>query len=266
MGGCRLFFFTALALELLGGAGGSQLAPRSRGAAAACRLDNKESESWGALLSGERLDTWVCSLLGSLVVGLSGVFPLLVIPLEMGAMLRSEGGSPLLGRAGLRWRVGDSSVSRTSSALFTHMANSSNSSKSVDFGSLAISQQGSWLGLLGTRVPGSAPSGWVVLGSLLPSVSLLIKGDSESLPMDCSDENDPELEEVWLGQDKAGPILQCVENEVQPSPSLPSLQASGLAAASCPMRSYVSVEARWDKTEVRSGWRYWNCTCLSPHP
>ncbi|XP_012581141.1 PREDICTED: zinc transporter ZIP13 isoform X2 [Condylura cristata] len=90
MAGQRLLLFTALALELLGGAGGTQQVPRSRGSAAACRLDNKESESWGALLSGERLDTWICSLLGSLMVGLSGVFPLLVIPLEMGTMLRSE--------------------------------------------------------------------------------------------------------------------------------------------------------------------------------
>ncbi|XP_059242599.1 zinc transporter ZIP13 isoform X4 [Mustela nigripes] len=93
MAGQRLLFFTALALELLGGAGASQPAFRSRGPAAACRLDNKESESWGALLSGERLDTWICSLLGSLMVGLSGVFPLLVIPLEMGTMLRSEAGA-----------------------------------------------------------------------------------------------------------------------------------------------------------------------------
>ncbi|XP_030880500.1 zinc transporter ZIP13 isoform X2 [Leptonychotes weddellii] len=93
MAGQRLLFFTALVLELLGGAGGSQPALRSRGPAAACRLDNKESESWGALLSGERLDTWICSLLGSLMVGLSGVFPLLVIPLEMGTMLRSEAGA-----------------------------------------------------------------------------------------------------------------------------------------------------------------------------
>ncbi|XP_057409664.1 zinc transporter ZIP13 isoform X3 [Balaenoptera acutorostrata] len=92
MAGQRLLFLAALALELLGGAGGSQQAFRSRGVAAACRLDNKESESWGALLSGERLDTWICSLLGSLMVGLSGVFPLLVIPLEMGTTLRSEGG------------------------------------------------------------------------------------------------------------------------------------------------------------------------------
>lgn len=93
MAGQRLLFFIAVALELLGGAGGSQQALRNRGAAAACRLDNKESESWGALLSGERLDTWICSLLGSLMVGLSGVFPLLVIPLEMGATLRSEAGA-----------------------------------------------------------------------------------------------------------------------------------------------------------------------------
>uniref|UniRef100_G3RK61 Zinc transporter ZIP13 n=2 Tax=Gorilla gorilla gorilla TaxID=9595 RepID=G3RK61_GORGO len=93
MAGPRLLFLTALALELLGRAGGSQPALRSRGTATACRLDNKESESWGALLSGERLDTWICSLLGSLVVGLSGVFPLLVIPLEMGTMLRSEAGA-----------------------------------------------------------------------------------------------------------------------------------------------------------------------------
>ncbi|XP_012644742.1 zinc transporter ZIP13 isoform X2 [Microcebus murinus] len=93
MAGQRLLFLTALALELLGRAGGSQPALQNRGAAAACRLDNKESESWGALLSGERLDTWICSLLGSLMVGLSGVFPLLVIPLEMGTMLRSEAGA-----------------------------------------------------------------------------------------------------------------------------------------------------------------------------
>lgn len=92
MAGRRLLFLTALVLDLLGGAGGAQPALRSRGAAAACRLDNKESESWGALLGAERLDTWICSLLGSLMVGLSGVFPLLVIPLEMGTMLRSEGG------------------------------------------------------------------------------------------------------------------------------------------------------------------------------
>ncbi|XP_048216588.1 zinc transporter ZIP13 isoform X2 [Perognathus longimembris pacificus] len=93
MVGQRLFFLSALALEFLGRAGASQPALRSLGAAAACRLDNKESESWETLLSGGRLDTWICSLLGSLMVGLSGVFPLLIIPLEMGAMLRSEAGA-----------------------------------------------------------------------------------------------------------------------------------------------------------------------------
>ncbi|XP_047374643.1 zinc transporter ZIP13 isoform X2 [Sciurus carolinensis] len=93
MEGQRLLFLTVLALELLGRAGGSQPALQSWGAAAACRLDNNESESWGTLLSTERLDTWICSLLGSLMVGLSGVFPLLVIPLEMGTMLRSEAGA-----------------------------------------------------------------------------------------------------------------------------------------------------------------------------
>ncbi|KAM8969466.1 zinc transporter ZIP13 isoform 2-T2 [Sarcophilus harrisii] len=83
---------TTLALGLVGVAQGAQPALRGR-AAAACRLDDKESESWGALLSAERLDAWICSLVGSLMVGLSGVLPLLVIPLETGAALRSEAGS-----------------------------------------------------------------------------------------------------------------------------------------------------------------------------
>uniref|UniRef100_A0A6I8NSC1 Zinc transporter ZIP13 n=1 Tax=Ornithorhynchus anatinus TaxID=9258 RepID=A0A6I8NSC1_ORNAN len=88
MAGRRLLLLAPLALGLLGGAGGAR-----RGVAAACRLDDKESESWGSLLSAERLDAWICSLLGSLMVGLSGVFPLLVIPLETGAALRSEAGA-----------------------------------------------------------------------------------------------------------------------------------------------------------------------------
>ncbi|XP_005384030.1 PREDICTED: zinc transporter ZIP13 [Chinchilla lanigera] len=96
MAGQRLLFLTALALQLLGRAAGAQPALQNRGAAAACRLDSKASESWGALLSSDRLDTWICSLLGSLIVGLTGVFPLLVIPLEMGTMLRSEAGAQRL--------------------------------------------------------------------------------------------------------------------------------------------------------------------------
>lgn len=96
MAGQRLLFLATLALQLLGRVGGSQPALQNRGAAAACRLDSKDSESWGALLSSDKLDTWVCSLLGSLIVGLTGVFPLLVIPLEMGTMLRSEAGAQRL--------------------------------------------------------------------------------------------------------------------------------------------------------------------------
>lgn len=42
------------------------------------------------------LDAWICSLIGSLLVGLSGVFPLLVIPVESGAALRSEEGAKKL--------------------------------------------------------------------------------------------------------------------------------------------------------------------------
>ncbi|XP_054828315.1 zinc transporter ZIP13 [Eublepharis macularius] len=53
----------------------------------------KEVESWGAIFCGERLDTWICSLIGSVMVGLSGVLPLLIIPLESGAALKSEEGS-----------------------------------------------------------------------------------------------------------------------------------------------------------------------------
>ncbi|XP_013002935.1 zinc transporter ZIP13 isoform X2 [Cavia porcellus] len=96
MAGQRLFFLTTLALQLLGRAADSQPALQNWGAAAACRLDNKDSESWGSLLSSDKLDTWICSLLGSLIVGLTGVFPLLVIPLEMGTMLRSEAGAQRL--------------------------------------------------------------------------------------------------------------------------------------------------------------------------
>ncbi|XP_075423583.1 zinc transporter ZIP13 isoform X2 [Ascaphus truei] len=41
-------------------------------------------------------DAWLCSLIGSLLVGLSGVLPLLVIPVEAGAVLRSKEGSQRL--------------------------------------------------------------------------------------------------------------------------------------------------------------------------
>nr|XP_009512204.1 PREDICTED: zinc transporter ZIP13 [Phalacrocorax carbo] len=66
---------------------------RSHVAASSGPLCEKEAESWGNIFSSERLDAWICSLIGSFIVGLSGVFPLLVIPFETGAALRSEAGS-----------------------------------------------------------------------------------------------------------------------------------------------------------------------------
>lgn len=57
-----------------------------------CCLDNKESEFWGVLLSGEWLDIWICFFLGFFMVGFSGVFLLFVIFLEMGIMLCLEVG------------------------------------------------------------------------------------------------------------------------------------------------------------------------------
>ncbi|XP_056611912.1 zinc transporter ZIP13 [Triplophysa dalaica] len=44
------------------------------------------------LLSTDNLDVWFCSLVGSIAIGLSGVFPLLVIPLEAGKSLKTEAG------------------------------------------------------------------------------------------------------------------------------------------------------------------------------
>uniref|UniRef100_A0A3B3R637 Zinc transporter ZIP13 n=1 Tax=Paramormyrops kingsleyae TaxID=1676925 RepID=A0A3B3R637_9TELE len=44
------------------------------------------------LFCGERGDAFICSLIGSIVVGLSGIFPLLVIPIEAGAALKTEAG------------------------------------------------------------------------------------------------------------------------------------------------------------------------------
>lgn len=69
----------------------AQQLPRSHVAAGSGPLCEKEAESWGNLFSSERLDAWICSLIGSFMVGLSGVFPLLVIPFETGAALQSEG-------------------------------------------------------------------------------------------------------------------------------------------------------------------------------
>lgn len=42
-------------------------------------------------LASEHAHVWLFSLVGSVVVGLSGIFPLLVIPIEAGAALKTEG-------------------------------------------------------------------------------------------------------------------------------------------------------------------------------
>ena len=41
--------------------------------------------------ASERADVWLCSLVGSVAVGLTGIFPLLVIPIEAGAALETAG-------------------------------------------------------------------------------------------------------------------------------------------------------------------------------
>lgn len=43
------------------------------------------------LLASEHAHVWLLSLVGSIAVGLSGIFPLLVIPIEAGAALKTEG-------------------------------------------------------------------------------------------------------------------------------------------------------------------------------
>ncbi|XP_034536430.1 zinc transporter ZIP13 [Notolabrus celidotus] len=47
-------------------------------------------------LASEDAHVWLLSLVGSVAVGLSGVFPLLVIPIEAGAALKTEAGSQKL--------------------------------------------------------------------------------------------------------------------------------------------------------------------------
>ncbi|KAM9764767.1 zinc transporter ZIP13 isoform 1-T2 [Menidia menidia] len=47
-------------------------------------------------LASERTHVWLLSLVGSVAVGLSGIFPLLVLPIEAGAALKTEAGSQKL--------------------------------------------------------------------------------------------------------------------------------------------------------------------------
>ncbi|KFO82891.1 Zinc transporter ZIP13, partial [Cuculus canorus] len=91
----KLLFDGTLSLFMIVACEAQQLL-RSQVAASSGPQCEKEAESWGNLFSSERLDACICSLIGSFMVGLSGVFPLLVIPLETGAALRSEAGSQRL--------------------------------------------------------------------------------------------------------------------------------------------------------------------------
>ncbi|KFQ30844.1 Zinc transporter ZIP13, partial [Mesitornis unicolor] len=91
----NLLFDGTLSLFLIVACEAQQL-PGSHVAAGSGPLCEKETESWESLYSSERLDAWICSLIASFMVGLSGVFPLLVIPCETGAALRSEAGSQRL--------------------------------------------------------------------------------------------------------------------------------------------------------------------------
>ncbi|KAM4617616.1 zinc transporter ZIP13 isoform 1-T2 [Discoglossus pictus] len=59
----------------------------------ACSPGSRACENNATLSS---VDAWICSLIGSLLVGLSGVLPLLVIPIEAGAALKSEENSQRL--------------------------------------------------------------------------------------------------------------------------------------------------------------------------
>ncbi|KAM6980642.1 zinc transporter ZIP13 [Aplochiton taeniatus] len=49
-----------------------------------------------AFFTNEHADVWLFSLAGSILVGLSGIFPLLVIPIEAGLALKTEAGSQKL--------------------------------------------------------------------------------------------------------------------------------------------------------------------------
>ncbi|TRY56641.1 hypothetical protein DNTS_011048 [Danionella cerebrum] len=50
------------------------------------------------IFSSDDLDVWFCSIMASIVVGLSGIFPLLLIPIEAGTSLKTEAGSQKLKR------------------------------------------------------------------------------------------------------------------------------------------------------------------------
>ncbi|XP_064423226.1 zinc transporter ZIP13 isoform X1 [Latimeria chalumnae] len=66
------------------------------GARWGCASDLQRYLSWDDLFAADQVETWLCSLVGSMLVGLSGIFPLLIIPIEAGAALKSKEGSQRL--------------------------------------------------------------------------------------------------------------------------------------------------------------------------
>ncbi|XP_067297186.1 zinc transporter ZIP13 isoform X2 [Pseudorasbora parva] len=63
-----------------------------------CVKDLLDLQYLDELFSVDNLDVWICSLLGSIAIGLSGVFPLLIIPIEAGTTLETEAGCQKLKR------------------------------------------------------------------------------------------------------------------------------------------------------------------------
>ncbi|XP_043562229.1 zinc transporter ZIP13 isoform X1 [Chiloscyllium plagiosum] len=101
---CTCSMFLPLASADIHRANAKKLARKAAAAQAAigsnrwCPENVFEFRSWSELFTGERVDAWICSLIGSVMVGLSGIFPLLVIPVEAGASLKSKDGSQRLKR------------------------------------------------------------------------------------------------------------------------------------------------------------------------
>ncbi|XP_007246966.3 zinc transporter ZIP13 isoform X2 [Astyanax mexicanus] len=67
-------------------------AAAAAGSASWCAEEVLGLQSLTKMFSRESVDVWFCSLVGSVAVGLSGIFPLLVIPFEAGAALKTEDG------------------------------------------------------------------------------------------------------------------------------------------------------------------------------
>ncbi|KAG9260882.1 zinc transporter ZIP13 isoform X1 [Astyanax mexicanus] len=67
-------------------------AAAAAGSASWCAEEVLGLQSLTKMFSREGVDVWFCSLVGSVAVGLSGIFPLLVIPFEAGAALKTEDG------------------------------------------------------------------------------------------------------------------------------------------------------------------------------